>query len=177
MRRLIAMAATLALPACSSADSATIQIVTGGETDTFTQSPAPTTLEIDALGTSGTTTTLAKVSLPASRVDLGSLDETIEATIEAKGLGAQGATLVYGSSLPIAYGSIVGQTVPVFVQRMGQFARMPAPLSDARQAPVLAVVQGRYLLSAGGSEAPSSLTTQLYDFGQLTSLAAPPSLP
>ncbi len=76
--RAIAVLAPL-LAACSSTPNGTLQLVTGEETDTFTRAPVPTRLRVDGVDSSGTATTLASVSLPASSIDLGTHDEnTVE---------------------------------------------------------------------------------------------------
>jgi hypothetical protein len=176
--RCVGLAAVLACGiSCSSPDSGALQIVTGEETDTFSRSPAPTTLRVDATDSNGNDTVLATVALPATTVDLGTHDESLVATLGVSGLDASGKKLVFGATLPVTFGGLVGTTIPVFVQRTGELARMPGPLSDARAAPLLAVVQGQYLFLGGGSDTSLAATTQLYDFGQFAPLPSPPTLP
>jgi len=169
--------ALLSIAACSSSPAGTIQLVTGAETDTFTRSPAPTALIVDAVDSQGTPTTLARVPLPATNVDLGKHDENAVAAITVSAVDALGDSVVFGSSLPLQYGSLEGATIPIFVQRTGELARMPGPLSDSRQAPVLSQVQGRYLFLGAGNDAAIAKTTQLYDFLSFAPLPAPPTLP
>ena len=163
--------------ACSSSDNGSIQLVTGEETDTFTRPPAPTKLRVDAVDSSGHVTTLSTTPLPAATVDLGTQSEATVAALEVTGLDASGNRIVFGESLPLLFGGLAGMTVPVFVQRVGELARLPGPLSDARRAPLLAQVQGQYVFVGGGAEASTAATTQLYDFGQLAPLPSPPTLP
>jgi hypothetical protein len=160
--------------ACSSTPSGALQLITGEETDTFSRSPVPTRLQVDSADSSGKKTTLATASLPTSNVDLGSLATDGTGTIQVTGTGADGGRLVYGQSLPLEYGALDGTTIPIFVQRTGELARMP-PLSDARSSPTLAVLAGRFLFVGAGSNL--SLTTQLYDFASFQALANPPTLP
>ena len=51
MRRLgfLGFPALLVASACSSQDNGTLQIITGEETDTFTQSPVPTQIVVTAV--------------------------------------------------------------------------------------------------------------------------------
>ncbi len=175
--RLLSLSPLFVFVACSSADSGTIQLVTGGETDTFTRSPAPTTLRVDALDPSGNDTVLATATLPATTIDLGTRDANAVATLAVSGLDASGRKLVFGTSLPVVYGGLSGATIPIFVQRTGELARMPGPLSDSRQGPLLSVVQGQYLFVGGGSDGSLAAATQLYDFAQFAPLPSPPSLP
>jgi hypothetical protein len=167
----------LALCHCSSAPSGALQIVTGGEQDTFSRAPAPVTLEIDAVDSTGVTKRLATAPLPTATVDLGSLPTSQVATLEVTGRDPDGARIVFGETLPIELGTIDGATLPIFVQRTGELARMPAPLSDARPAPTLAVLGGRYLFVGGGSDPSLAQTIQLYDFAQLAPVTSPPRLP
>jgi hypothetical protein len=84
---------------------------------------------------------------------------------------------VFGATLPLQYAALAGQTIPIFVQRKGELALLPGPLSDSRPAPVLSVIQGEFLLVAGGSDPALASTTQLFDFGGFAAYAAPPTLP
>ncbi len=163
--------------ACSSSESGTLQLVTGEETDTFSRPPAPAKLEVDSVDSSGKKETLATASLPTSSVDLGSFPQSAVGTLQVVGSDAAGNRLVYGQSVPIQFGALNGAIVPVFVQRTGELARMPKPLSDARAAPTLALLGGRYLFVGAGADPALSRSAQLYDFAFLAPLGAPRTLP
>jgi hypothetical protein len=167
----------LAAVSCNSSPSGTIQIVTGEETDTFSRSPAPTKLRIDAVDSGNNVTTLATATLPTDSVDLGTQDQTAVATLEVFGLDDSGNQLVFGASVPIEYGALDGVTLPVFVQRSGELARMPSPPADTRQSPTLTVISGRFLFIGGGTDPNTSSSTDLYDFAQFAPLGSPPTLP
>jgi len=162
--------------ACSSQDAGTLEIVTGAETDTFTRAPAAVKLEVDAVDSSGNTSTLATTALPATTIDLGSLDETLIDTVQVTATDAANEQVVYGQSVPFELGILQGATAPIFVQRTGDLARMPGPLPDARSQPVLAIFEGRFLLVSGGSDATQAMQTQIYDFASFAPLASPPLL-
>jgi hypothetical protein len=175
---LLVLAGSLLAAACSSSDSGSIQIITGGETDTFTRSPVPAELLIQSIDSSGNTTTLASAKLPTSTIDLGSRTESTIASIEVTGLAADGKTpLIFGTSVPLFFGGLNGATVPVFVQRVGEFARLPGLFGDARQTPLLAVVQGEYLFATGGGPSSLATTMDLYDFGGFSPVTSSPTLP
>jgi hypothetical protein len=175
--RQILLASFFAAVACSSAPSGTLQIVTGGESDTFSRVPQPKTLVVDSVDPSGKQRMLATASLPASNVDLGSLDQSAVGTLQVTGRDAEGNRLLYGQSVPIQFGALDGITVPVFVQRTGELARMPTPPSDARAAPTLALLGGRYLFIGAGNDPSLSHTVQLYDFAYNAPVGSPPMLP
>lgn len=163
----------VALAACSSKPAGVLQLVTGGEDDALTRSPALATLRIDAVDTSGNVQTLATARLPASTIDLGIQSEAAAGSIEVSGLDDSGARLLFGSTLAIQYGALDGLTLPVFVQRTGEMARMPNPLSDARQSPLLAPLAGRYLLIGGGGDE----AMRIYDLVTFAPIGSPPSVP
>ncbi|HXX67205.1 MAG TPA: hypothetical protein VEK07_08490 [Polyangiaceae bacterium] len=172
--------ALLACAACSH-DSATIVLVTDDEAGTFTQDPVPTTLQIDeALYASDggvSISTLVDATLPVATIDLGNRSESTDAILAVSEFAASGQAVVYGASVLLDFGLLSGMTVPIFVQRTGQFARLPGALSDSRTSPLLAVFNGDTLLIAGGDQADTSAETQLYDFTQLAAYSSPPSLP
>jgi hypothetical protein len=176
-RKATALLGLLLGAACSSTDNGSIQLVTGEETDTFTRAPAATKLQVESVDTTGTRTVLASVALPATTIDLGTQSESTVATLEVTGFAANGERVVFGSSLPYIFAGLAGATVPIFVQRVNDFARLPAPLSDTRQAPLLSQVQGQYLFVAGGAPSTLSATSQIYDFAALAPFASPPTLP
>jgi hypothetical protein len=166
------------LAGCSnSTDSGTIQIITDDDAGTFTQAPSVTQLSVLA-ETADASATLATAQLPTSTIDLGTLQETSDVvSIAIQGVDATNVKRVFGQSLPIEYAGLAGLTVPIFVQRDGQMARLPGPLGDSRSSPLLSVVQGEYLLVTGGSDPSLAASTQLYDFGFFAPLASPPALP
>jgi len=166
----------LALVACASKPEGTIQLVTGGEADTMTRDPVPTSLLVEAVDSSGKATQLAKVSWPAASIDLGEQSQDTVAQLRVTGLDATGTARVRGMSVPVQLGGLAGTTLDVFVQRAGEFARLPAPLSDARQKPLVASVLDRYLLVAGGADASLGTKPQLYDFATYTPASSPPTL-
>jgi hypothetical protein len=173
----MARLAPLAIAACSSSTRGTLEIVTGAETDTFSRSPAPSKLQVDAIDSSGNVSTLATVGLPASTIDLGNQNENTVATLEVSGLDEAGNKVVFGRSIPLEYGALDGLVVPIFVQRTGEMARLPGPLPYAPQAPVVSTVQAQYLFLSGGADPALASQTQFYDFAQLAPLSSPPQLP
>ena len=141
------------------------------------RSPALTKLQITAVQSADASTLLATAALPATTINLGQLDtNAAPVSINVSGLDATGTRRVFGASLPVQYGALADVTIPIFVQRTGEFARLPGPLSDSRGAPALAVLQGQFLLIGGGSDASLSKTTQLFDFGAFETLGSPPSI-
>ena len=163
--------------ACGSADTGTIALLIGGESDALTQSPAPTTFLVELIDSSGTASTVATVAAGAGTVDLADESEDNSGTFRVTGLDATNTARVQGYSLPVDLSTLPGATLDIFVQRIGQLARMPNPLSDARPSPVLATSVGRYLFIAGGGDPTLAASSQLYDFETYAPVASPPKLP
>lgn len=162
--------------ACNSKPQGTLELVTGGETDVFSRAPAPTELVVASLGTDGSEKTLARVALPASSVDLGDLTQTDVVSLRVTGQDGAGKRLVFGSTLFLAYGSLQDATFPVFVQRTGEWARMPGMLTDAREAPLVSVLNRRSVLMLGGSD-PYAKSASAYDLASLATNGSTATMP
>lgn len=130
----------------------TLRIVTGLEEDTFTAAPAVTKVRIEARTNAGSV--YAAETTPGGAFDLGDvpLDEPL--AIEVTGTSADGLVQVRGRSLsavlPSAFAS---EDVPVFVQRVGTWARPPGALDRAHVDAPTCVVGERYVATTGGSSA------------------------
>jgi len=173
---LLAAAACGAV-ACTSKPTGTVTLTTGGETDTFSRAPAPTELLVDFLDVAGNVTSLTKTKLPADSVDLGDRDEQSIGSLRVHGTDEAGHVLVTGTSFPLEFGALAGISVPIFVQRANEMARMPDPLLTARPAPLVQMVVGRYLVVAGGEGDAAGTSADIYDIATLSRFDAPPTLP
>ncbi|MRG90647.1 hypothetical protein GF068_01725 [Polyangium spumosum] len=130
----------------------TLQIVTGHETDTFSASPAVTKIRIEARTATGTT--FAAETTPGGAFDLGEVPEDEPLGVEVTGTTAEGATVVRGRSLTgIVPGAFATVDIPVFVQRVGTWARPPGELARAHVDAPGAVLGERFLVTTGGSAA------------------------
>ncbi len=182
MRRLLLSLPVWLLPvyalACSSTDSGTLQLVTGAETGVLSTAPAAATLTVYAIDGSGSVTTLADAGADATDLDLGDQNESNAATLEVLGNASNGQNVVAGASLGLQYGALASATLPVFIQRTNEWARLPSPPTDARQLPTLAIIGGEFLFIGGGNGGTSTgETIQLYDFAPLAPVSNPTTLP
>ena len=158
-----------------------------GEEDPATTFAGVTTVTVEWVdGDAGAHTLAANVPWPASSISLGSVDETTVGEIQVKGRDDAGTPLVFGSVIPLEFGAFNGATagdpVPVFVQRVGEFARVPQPNdgglgTGSRTTPLLGLVGGRYLIVTGGDDPTTATSSQLYDLLTLAPLPYPPALP
>jgi hypothetical protein len=128
----------LAVLACSSSAATTIAVTLGGETDTVSRSPAVASYIIEAVDQQGNRQTLADGGwVPDSTVQLTDLDQTVVASIQLTAFEAQGSPVVWGAVPFEQLGVFDGVTVPLFIQRKGENARMPGDADDQGQ-PLLA---------------------------------------
>lgn len=149
--------------ACGS-QSATISVTTGGESDALTRDPAVTSLTIDAVDRTGGVTPLAKSPYPASNIDLGNPSQSLVASLQLTGKDAAGDVVVWGAAPFAELGVLDGTTVPLFVQRKHEFARMPGVMADGRSAPLLQVTaRGVYFAGGSISGATTPPPTGAYD--------------
>ncbi len=167
----IVAAACGVVTACSEEPTGTFTLTTGGEADALTRAPAPTTLVVEDLATDGTKTELARSSLPATSFGLGSKGRSDVGAIVVRALDAAGKELLHGETLFFQYGALADTGVDVFLQRNGEFARLPRPFANAVTADVVVRATDRYVVAATGTD------TWLYDLLQLTAITKAPSLP
>jgi hypothetical protein len=75
----------------------------------------------------------------------------------------------------VELGALSESTLGVFVQRKGELARLPGTFNDARNAPLVGVIGGRYVFEAGGTDTGTALTSNLYDLLAYASFDSPPT--
>ncbi|MCL2777988.1 MAG: hypothetical protein FWD73_08285 [Polyangiaceae bacterium] len=167
---VVAMVTWLTGIACSKAPSGTINITTGGEVDALTREPAPVALVVDSIAIDGTAKEISRTALPASELDLGSVSQTDVGALRVSAIDASGTVLLQGESLPIEFGLLANTQMSVFVQRMGEFARLPQTPSYALASPIVGIANGRYIFWASGT------STGLYDLFLLAPTTSAPVL-
>ncbi|MCL2724744.1 MAG: hypothetical protein FWD69_09940 [Polyangiaceae bacterium] len=156
--------------ACNTTSSGTINITTGGETDAFTRTPVPSTLVVENIALDGTTTEITRTALPASEVDLGNLNPSTIGALRVSAIDAAGTVLLQGQSLDVQFGALDGASMNVFVQRVGEFARLPQTPSTVLASPVVDIADGRYIFAASGT------ASALYDLLALAPMSSAPVL-
>lgn len=145
-------ALTAGLAACSSEPRAVpIDVMTGQESDTFSVDPKVT--RVDVVLTTLEGTTVKASAEPGGTFDLGELPEDQQITIEVTGVDVGGATVARGRTLSgILLASVEG-AIPVFVQRVNQWARPPNGLVHAHVGAPAGVLSEQLLLLTGGASA------------------------
>jgi hypothetical protein len=168
---LITLFSLLAAAACSDDTTGTVSIVTGDEPDTLTRAPAPTTLIVDKLDSDGNKSEITRTKLPTASIDLGNLPQTDLGSLSVDGVDDAGKVLVHGETLLVQWGALQTTTLEVFVQRLGELARMPLgpPAIGVANA---TVVVGRYIFTTDGAT-----TVTLYDLLTFAALDNLPPIP
>lgn len=163
-----ALAALALLASCGERRGA-LELTVGAEIDALARAPTPSVLVVERVAQDRTTAELTRVTLPASELDLGDQNRNEIASIRVTGLDAAGARVVWGETLPVQLGALEGTTLPVFVQRVGELARLPGALEPIVEAPRVGLVLGRFVVAASGA------STALYDLLALAQ-RTPPAL-
>ena len=188
----IALSATtaplLVAVACSNTLQGTLSIVTGPDNG-FAQNPVPTSIQLSLINSLGEASVVAEASLPsANGFSLPPQPGSAVDIIQVTGFDEAGTAVVSGATVPVALDQISGITLNIFVQRTGQFSRLPAADAGTLAAefqwsdggnlsttPLMTTLQARYLLVADGLG--KSPQTQLYDTLTWQLDPAPPNLP
>ncbi|NUQ78385.1 MAG: hypothetical protein HUU21_33060, partial [Polyangiaceae bacterium] len=156
-RKIPLIVFTAALLGCSSDPPVlSIEIITGHETDTFSQSPAVARVDITASAAEGDLS-LSASAPPGGTFDFGDVPSDRLLSFEATGVDAAGSVVVRGRSISGIYlAGVAGGVIPVFVQRVNQWARPPGGLARAHVGAPAVVLAERYLMTTGGLTASSA---------------------
>jgi hypothetical protein len=162
-----------AFVACSST-SGSFAVTLGGETDTVTRTPSVATYVIEEVDRAGNRTALKNATWTSgSSLDLGELSQSLVASIQLTGSDGGGNAIIWGAVPFAALGAFDGLTIPLFVQRKGEFARMPGTTLDGRNQPLVTTsARGVYIAGGGNLELAAYDMLGLDGFSS-TCLAAP----
>jgi hypothetical protein len=170
----------LLLSACSTDEppSGVVEITTGAETDAWTAEPAARQVRIEMVyGT--TRTPLASVDAPATNVSIGSDGPSnVIASFDATAIDADSNTVMRGTTVPLDVYGIAGTRIPLFMGRVGAWARAPGELHFPRRHPQLALLGNAFVLVSGGDGAqtiPASF--DVYSVWRWSVVQKQPALP
>jgi hypothetical protein len=160
---------------CNGTQNGTLQLIFGLD-DPFSESDAaaPTSISIAASvldpdggspldgGWSPSMTLVGHSPYPVSTLNLPQESTDDVDSFQVTLYDSADASIIYGQTIPVPLGGISGLTdLPIFVQRTGQFARLPSPFPASPPSPLAALFEGRFILVADGSG--KSQDAQLYD--------------
>lgn len=147
----------------------------------MSRDPAVTRVDVRATALEGDVL-LTTSAAPGGSFDLGEVPSDRLYVFDATGVDATGATVVRGRSLSVQFGSEGGGALPLFVQRVEEWARPPRGLPNAHVDAPAAVLGETYLFTTGGTAAAgqagsadptSSDSYDLIGYGAATSEAMP----
>lgn len=159
-----------ALAGCSDTPTATLTLTTGEETDAFSKGPSPSTLVVESVDVDGNVQELARTALPTDDLSLGDKGRTDVGAIRVRAMDAAGNVLLKGETLYVQFGALEDASLEVFVQRVGELARLPRS-SVALDAPLLGTAVARYVVAASGT------TLSLFDLLLLQPVSGLSALP
>jgi hypothetical protein len=138
-----------------------LDITVGQEKDAFSRDPKVVSLKVEGIAPDGTvvaTTTAA----PGGTFDFGEIANDEQLTFEVTGTDAKGATVVRGRSLGAIPLAAVSGTLPIFAQRVNEWARPPGGLTQTHVGGVACSGAERYIV-LGGGKSDTADETNLYD--------------
>lgn len=147
-----------------------LDILTGHESDTFSQAPVVSRVDVRARTLEGDVD-LKTSAAPGQSFELGDVPGDRFFGFDATGVDAAETPVVRGRSVNgILLSALAGDSLPVFVQRVNQWARPPGQLVRAHLGAPAASMAERYTVLTGGSQAFSSdgeadvAASEFYDF-------------
>jgi hypothetical protein len=160
---------------CNGTQNGTLQLIFGQD-DPFSESDAaaPTSISIAASvldpdggspldgGWSPSMTLVDHSPYPVSTLNLPQQSTDDVDSFQVTLYDSTNDPIIYGQTIAVPLGGISGLTdLPIFVQRTGQFARLPSPFPAPPPSPLAALFEGRFVLVADGSG--KSQDAQIYD--------------
>jgi hypothetical protein len=159
---------------CSSEPRALrVGVTTGAEKNVFSRDPEVTKVVVSATDVDGTI--IEATTEPGGTFDLGEVPADSVFTFEIEGRTADGDAVVRGRSIAgIAPQAVEGSEVPLFAQRVNEWARPPDGVVRSHLDGAAGVLGERYLLLTGGTKALSdegSVDAASADYYDLFALA------
>ncbi len=147
-----------------------MELIIGAESYAFSAEPTPESLTISREDEDGNVEEHASIDDPTERFSMGT-DGV--ARFEVNGFSASGERCIWGRSHWLNTPTLTGYLLPLFVGRVGEFARPPGSLRwDHGQLPHAVMLGERYVLVAGAEDVGAVLT-DAYDLGLWVPSASP----
>lgn len=164
--------APLAAGCSANTPSLHVEVTVGQEADTFSREPKVVSVEVRGVDPTGFASVVATAA-PGGTLDFGDVDSAAQLTFEVTGVDAQGNKVVRGQSLGAIPVSAVSGSIPVFAQRVNQWARPPGKLPQTHSGGVAGTGAERYLVLGGGALDKGALTdeVEVYDLFALAGVA------
>jgi hypothetical protein len=139
-----------------------LELITGAESYTFSAEPTPQSFSVSREDDDGNVEEHATFEDPTERFSMGM--EGVS-RFEVDGFSAEGERCIWGRSHWLNTPTLTGYLLPLFVGRVGEFARPPGSLRwDHGQLPHAVMLGERYVLVAGAAE-EGAVLTDAFDLG------------
>lgn len=158
--------------ACKKGLQVDVEVSTGQEHGSLSLDPKITRVDLVGKTVDGKTTVKASAA-PGGSFDLGEVSDGVPFVFDVKGVGADGTTLAEGRTVDVDLSNIVSGTIPIFLQRLGGFARPVGAIPTTHVHGLGAVFLERFLLLSGGdaaADAAGASNTKLGDFYDLLTM-------
>lgn len=142
----------IGLGSCGDPKTVTLEVTTGQEDGSLALDPAVASVEVVARDADGKVVARASAA-PGGDLDLGEVPADQILTFELEGTTADGTVVARGQSVSVPVGALDTEVLPLFIQRLGAFARPPGELVRSHLHAPGAVLAERYLIVTGGDAA------------------------
>lgn len=152
-RSLVAIAASLVAAGCGGTPTLAIEVTSGMEEGTLGDDPAITEVVIRAYEPVENGLEIETSAAPGEDFDLGEVADSKLLVFELTGKTADGDVKARGRSVAVSLADELPSVLPIFIQRLGGFARLPTGIERPHVRGQAAVLGERYLLLTGGERA------------------------
>jgi hypothetical protein len=97
--------------------------------------------------------------------------------LEATLFNSANDPIIFGRTIPVQLAGIQNTTIDIFVQRTGQFARLPSQLGAVPASPIALAIENQYVFVADGSGKQGATEDAIYDMNVWAPIESPPALP
>jgi hypothetical protein len=187
--RLALLVAVLGGLSCSATENGSVALIWNqGDPDPFTEADAaaPATIVLSAISVQsadGGSSDDAAIALAQSAYQAGGT-LTIPAQdgfdvdiLQAALFDSAQNEIIFGRTIPVQLGGIQNTTLDIFVQRTGQFARLPQALATTPLSPLAVTLENEYILIADGSGLSNATGDSVYDMNAWAFIQSPIPLP
>jgi len=151
LRLVVGLWVVVGAISCGDARPVSVAVTTGKEEGALALDPAvaEVTIDVSAVDDSITNSVTAK---PGEEFDLGEMPDTTIVQFELTGADADGNVIARGRSTSVLIGGWEG-TLPLFIQRLGGFARPPGDLVRSHIHAPAGLLGEEFLVATGGERA------------------------
>ena len=149
----IVAALAISTSGCGGTPTLEIEVTSGMEEGMLADDPAVTEVVIRAFEPIENGLEIETSAGPGESFELGEVADSKLLVFELTGKTAEGEVAARGRSVAVSLASELPSVLPIFIQRLGSFARLPTGIARPHVRGQAAVLGERYLLLTGGERA------------------------